>query len=312
VGGQAAQPHHRLAPARVAESTLLPETFALPRRIRFADCDPAGIVYFPRFLEMANEVVEDWFEARLALPFKDFHSGRGWGVPLVNTKVEFLKACRLGETLHLQLGVETLGRSSAVLTIRGRTKGEERLRLRHKVAIVSLQSRRAIAIPAELRGRMERFVSPAAVPSPEPATHDGRAPANAFRFRNLIRFSHATRRGSSSIPLLRPFSSALEDWFQSGIESPFGGDFMVTRNLRVPSLSITAEFLRPCKLGDFLDIDLWVARLGRSSFELALAGSVAGEPRFRAAWTMCVIDFATFKSTPIPDDLRKRMLAYAM
>ena len=266
---------------------------------------------------MANEIVEDWFEARLALPFKDFLFKRGWGAPLVNTKVEFLKACRLGETLHLQLGVETLGRSSAVLTIRGRTKGEERLRLRHKVAIVSLQTRRAIAIPGELRERMERFLPSAAAaktePSPEPATHDGRPAANAFRSRYLVRFSHCDPAGIVFYPrFFDLFSSVLEDWFQTGIESPFGGDFMVTRNLRVPSLSITAEFLRPCKLGDFLDIDLWVARLGRSSFELALAGSVAGEPRLRAAWTMCVIDFATFKSTPIPDDLRKRMLAYAM
>ena len=108
------------------------------------------------------------------------------------------------------------------------------------------------------------------------------------------------------------FSSALEDWFRSGIESPFGGDFMVTRNLRVPSLSITAEFLRPCKMGELLDIDLWVTRLGRSSFDLALAGSVSGDPRLRVAWAMCVIDFATFKSTPIPDDLRQRMQAFGM
>jgi 4-hydroxybenzoyl-CoA thioesterase len=257
---------------------------------------------------MANDLVEDWFEARLALPFKDFHFGRGWGVPLVNTKVDFLKACRLGETLHLQLGVETLGRSSAVLTIRGRTKGEDRLQLRHKVAIVSLQSRRAIAIPAELRERMSRFVAPGAKSSPEPATHDGRAPVNAFRSSYLVRFSHCDPAGIVFYPrFFDLFSSALEDWFQSGIESPFGGDFMVTRNLRVPSLSITAEFVRPSHLGEVLDIDLWVTRLGRSSFELALAASVAGEPRLRVLWTMCVIDHATFKSTPIPDDLRSRM-----
>jgi 4-hydroxybenzoyl-CoA thioesterase len=87
---------------------------------------------------------------------------------------------------------------------------------------------------------------------------------------------------------------------------------MVTRNLRVPSLSITAEFLRPCRLGEFLDIDLWVTRLGRSSFELALEGGVEREPRFRVSWTMCVINFATFKSTPIPDDLRRRMQAFGM
>jgi len=270
-------------------------------------------VYFPRFLEMVNDLIEDWFEARLAVPFKEFHFGRSLGVPLVNTKVEFLKACRLGETLHMELAVEALGRSSAVLAIRGRTKGEDRLRLRHKVAIVSLESRRAIAIPHDLRARMERFVAPGAAPSPEPTTHDGRIPPNAFRSQYLVRFSHCDPAGIVFYPrFFDLFSSALEDWFQSGIDCPFGGEFMVQRNLRIPGLSITAEFLRPCKMGEFLDIDLWVTRLGRSSLDLALAGSVAGEPRLRAAWAMCVIDFATFKSTPIPADLRERMAAFLL
>jgi 4-hydroxybenzoyl-CoA thioesterase len=260
---------------------------------------------------MANEIVEDWFEARLALPFKEFLFNRGWGVPLVNTKVDFLRACRLGETLHLELQVEALGRSSAVLAIRGRAKGEERLRLRHKVAIVSLSTRRAIAIPGEMRERMERFIPRGVARTPDPQTHDGRAPPGAFRSRHLVRFSHCDPAGIVFYPrFFDLFSSALEDWFQSGIDSPFGGDFMVKRNLRVPSLSITAEFLRPCRMGDVLDLDVWVARVGRSSFELALAGSVAGEPRLRALWTMCVIDFATFKSTPIPEDLRARMRGF--
>jgi 4-hydroxybenzoyl-CoA thioesterase len=265
-------------------------------------------VYFPRFLEMANDLVEDWFEARLAVPFKEFHFGRGLGVPLVSTRVDFLKACRLGETLHMELGVEALGRSSAVLAIRGRTKGEARLRVRHKVAIVSLESRRAIAIPHELRARMERFLTPGATPSPEPATHDGRIPSNAFRAQYLVRFSHCDPAGIVFYPrFFDLFSGALEDWFQRGIECPFGSDFMRKRNLRIPGLSIRAEFLRPCKMGEFLDLDLWVTRMGRSSLDLALAGSVAGEPRLRAAWDTCLIDFATFKSTPIPDDLRERM-----
>jgi 4-hydroxybenzoyl-CoA thioesterase len=262
---------------------------------------------------MANEIVEDWFEARLALPFKDYHFDRRLGAPLVNTKVDFLKACRLGETLHLELSIESLGRSSAVLAISGRVKGEERLRLRHKLAIVSLETRRAIAIPGEMRERMSRFVAPGSKASPEPATHDGRTPPKAFRSSYLVRFSHCDPAGIVFYPrFFDLFSSALEDWFQGGIESPFGGDFMVTRNLRVPGLSITAEFVRPCRLGETLDIDLWVTRLGKSSFELALAGSVAGEPRLRVAWTMCVIDFATFKSTPIPEDLRQRMRAFGM
>lgn len=278
---------------------------------RFADCDPAGIIYFPRFLEKVNDLTEDWFERGLATPFKEFHLERGYGVPVVNTKVDFLKACRLGEQLSFDLGIESLGRSSVVLCILGRVDGEERLRLRHKIAVVSLELRRAVAMPEELRERMARFQIPDAKATPDPVPHDGRVPPNAFRARYLVRFSHCDPAGVVFYPrFFDLFSSTLEDWFQDGIDCPFGGEFMDRRNLRVPGLSITAEFLRACRLGEFLDLDLWVTHLSRSSIELALAGSVAGEPRLRAAWKICVIDFATFKSTPIPEDLRSRMAAF--
>lgn len=260
---------------------------------------------------MANDLVEDWFERGLAMPFKEFHFERGYGVPVVNTRVDFLKACRLGEPLALDLRVEALGRSSVVLRILGQVGGEKRLELRHKVAIVSLETRRAVAIPEDLRARMERFLALGALPTPEPATHDGRAPVNAFRSRQLVRFAHCDPAGIVFYPrYFDLFSTVLEDWFQSGIDCPFGDEFMIDRSLRIPGLSITAEFLRPCKMGEFLDLDLWVRRMGRSSLDLAIAGSVAAEPRLRAAWAVCIIDFATFKSTPIPADLRERMRAF--
>ncbi len=285
--------------------------FTSTQLVRFADCDPAGIVFFPRFLEMVNGLTEDWFEQGLATPFNRFHLQEGLGVPVVNTRVDFRKACRLGERIEFELGVESLGRSSAVLAVCGRVGGEERLRLRHKVAVVSLELRRAVAMPAELRERMAGFVVPGARPTPDPVPHDGRVPATAFRARHLVRFSHCDPAGVVFYPrFFDLFSSTLEDWFQHGIDCPFGGAFMGERNLRVPSLSIAAEFLRACRMGEFLDLDLWVTRLGRSSIDLALEGSVGGEPRLRAAWKICVIDYATFKSTPIPDDLRARMQGF--
>jgi 4-hydroxybenzoyl-CoA thioesterase len=287
------------------------EIFTYEQPIRFADCDPAGIVYFPRFLEMVNHLTEDWFERGLAMPFEEFHLQRHCGVPVVNTRVEFVKACRLGERLGLKLGIESLGRSSVLLRIRGLVAGEERLRLRHNVAIISLESHRAIEIPDELRARMERFAIPGAKASSDPATHDGKVPAYAFRSTQLVRFAHCDPAGVVFYPrFFDLFNSTLEDWFAKGLTSPWGTDFMGPRNLRGPTLSITAEFRRACRMGEFLDFDLWVTRLGRSSIDLALSGSVRGEERLRVAWTLCIVDFATFKSTPIPEDLRGRMQAF--
>ena len=53
------------------------EIFTLLRPVRFADCDPAGIVFFPRLLEMVNDLIENWFECGLAMPFIEFHLERG-------------------------------------------------------------------------------------------------------------------------------------------------------------------------------------------------------------------------------------------
>jgi 4-hydroxybenzoyl-CoA thioesterase len=34
--------------------------FRRPRLIRFSDCDPAGIVFYPQYFVMLNGLVEDW------------------------------------------------------------------------------------------------------------------------------------------------------------------------------------------------------------------------------------------------------------
>jgi 4-hydroxybenzoyl-CoA thioesterase len=259
---------------------------------------------------MMNDLTEDWFEQGLSVPFDELHFVRRHGVPLVHTRVEFLKACRMGERLALELGVEALGRSSIVLRIRGLVRGEERLRLRHKLAMVTVESSRlrAIEIPEDFRSRMERFLIAGAAPTPDPPTHTDAAPAHAFRSSQLVRFAHCDPAEIVFYPrFFDLFASVLEDWFAQGLGSPFGTDFMGPRNLRIPSLSITAQFQVACRLSETIDFGLWVTRMGRSSIDLALLGSVAGEPRLRAAWKVCVIDYATFRSTPIPEDLRERM-----
>ncbi|OGA56149.1 MAG: hypothetical protein A3G81_14835 [Betaproteobacteria bacterium RIFCSPLOWO2_12_FULL_65_14] len=140
----------------------------------------------------------------------------------------------------------------------------------------------------------------------------GAAPANAFRSRQLVRYAHCDP--GERVYFARffdMFNAALEDWFAEGLGSPWGSDFMVPpRDMRVPSLRIDTEFLHACVLGDLLDFQLWVRRLGRSSFELALVGAVGGQVRLRAVWTLCTIAFATARAVPLPQDLRHAMTRF--
>ena len=84
--------------------------FTKQEKIRFKHVDYAGIVFYPRFLEMLNDLVEDWFEEALDRPFSKIHETNG--IPTVDLKVQFKKAARLGEILTKKLWVINLGGAS--------------------------------------------------------------------------------------------------------------------------------------------------------------------------------------------------------
>ena len=132
--------------------------FAKERLIRFSHCDPAGIVYFVHFFDMVGGVVEDWFREAIGLPFQEMHLERRVGFPIVNTGCEFFRPAHLGDTLRLELAIARLGRSSIEFAIRGSVAGEEKFRARHKVAMVSLESFKSLAIPEDMRAKMREYL----------------------------------------------------------------------------------------------------------------------------------------------------------
>ena len=132
--------------------------FVRERLIRFSHCDPAGIDYFVHFFDMVGGVVEDWFREAVGLPFQEMHLERRIGFPIVNTGCEFFRPAHLGDTLRLELSIAKLGRSSIEFLVRGSVGGEEKFRARHKVALVSLDTWRALPIPADMRAKMQPYL----------------------------------------------------------------------------------------------------------------------------------------------------------
>ena len=92
------------------------QPFIKQEKIRFKHVDYAGIVFYPRFLEMLNDLVEDWFEEALDRPFSKIHETNG--IPTVDLKVQFKKAARLGEILTKKLWVQNLGSASVLCGFR--------------------------------------------------------------------------------------------------------------------------------------------------------------------------------------------------
>ena len=98
--------------------------FVYPQKVLFKHCDPAGIVFFPRYAEMVNDAVEALFSDCLHWPFEDMHPDAG--VPTAEINLRFTAPSRHGDQLALQITIERIGGASLTLTTRAVSGDETR------------------------------------------------------------------------------------------------------------------------------------------------------------------------------------------
>ena len=137
--------------------------FTVTRKMRFADCDPAGIAYFPRLMEHMNGVVEDWFAGPLDYSFGFMHTAMQKGIPTVALNVDFLKPAEQGNVIDWYLTVKSLNRSSLTLLIRARlADGEDVMRAETTLVHTDFEQDppRSHPFPDELRSKIENYQDP--------------------------------------------------------------------------------------------------------------------------------------------------------
>jgi 4-hydroxybenzoyl-CoA thioesterase len=119
--------------------------------IRFSDCDPAGIVFYPQYFVMFNGLVEDWVDA-MGIGYRHLIAEQRIGLPTVRLEADFRAVSRFGDSVTLALEVERLGTRSLTLALQCVGAGEElRMQMRQVLVTTSLETHRAIDVPAALR-----------------------------------------------------------------------------------------------------------------------------------------------------------------
>jgi 4-hydroxybenzoyl-CoA thioesterase len=151
---------HVLQVSPVPAPALEPgQVFVHDQLIRFSHCDPAGIVYYPAFLDLAHATKEDWFAYGLGYSHFDLIAHRRIGTPTVNLQCDFSRAVEMGSTLRYELRVLRVGASSVQYSLTGKVGGEECLHILQTIAFMDLDQRRAVPIPEDLRPRIEAFLA---------------------------------------------------------------------------------------------------------------------------------------------------------
>jgi 4-hydroxybenzoyl-CoA thioesterase len=128
-------------------------------RIEWGDCDPAGIVFYPRYFAMFDHSTVLLVEAALGMRKLKLYEHYGFdGFPLVETQARFHLPTRYGDDVEIETTIAKVGRSSFSL--------QHRLSLNGALAVEGSETRcwvkrdaarpggiRATAMPDEVVAR---------------------------------------------------------------------------------------------------------------------------------------------------------------
>jgi len=82
-------------------------------RIEWGDCDPAGIVFNPRFFEFFDASSWLLFDAALGVKPHELNAAYGLiGIPLVDARANFMKPVKFGDAVEIATRIVKFGRTS--------------------------------------------------------------------------------------------------------------------------------------------------------------------------------------------------------
>src|SRR5262245_6475964 len=131
--------------------------FRVELTLRFGDCDPSGIAYFPACLHLLNGVVEQFWSA-LGHPWTQQINERSRGTPTAHLSCDFARPSRFGDRLLFEVRVVRIG--SASLELAHRIVCGSEVRWLAKQVLVSTDIGTGAPQPwhDDIRGALVRFM----------------------------------------------------------------------------------------------------------------------------------------------------------
>ena len=129
----------------------MPFTTRIP--VRFGDCDPAGLVYYPVIFHYCHIAMEEFFGARCGISYPALMGEERIGFPTVNVQAEFFAPLVYGDEADVEIAVARTGQSSVTFEYTVRRASDHTLcaRARNVHVCMNLDERRALPIPEKYR-----------------------------------------------------------------------------------------------------------------------------------------------------------------
>lgn len=129
-------------------------SWSTTRLVEFQHCDPAGIVFYPRYFEMINSVIEEFFRDFVGYSFAPMHFTDHRGVPTVKVTVEFQAPGSLEDLLEFTLDLKRVGDRSITIAITCTCAGQPRFTAESVLVHMDLNSKKSIAWLDDVRQKL--------------------------------------------------------------------------------------------------------------------------------------------------------------
>lgn len=125
--------------------------------LRFGDCDPSGIAYYPSYLRILDGAIEDFF-ASLGAPRDTMIDAMRIGTPTVTMNLVFERPGFQGDDLSIAIRVAGLGRTSLDLAHTVSARGATLFTAAHRLVATSLDNHKSCAWPDDIRAALSHHL----------------------------------------------------------------------------------------------------------------------------------------------------------
>jgi len=121
------------------------------------DCDALGHLNMVRYFGFCDQS-GTLMKTKMGWPPGEANNGRRYSLAIVHSESEFLAEVHDGQALLVRSGVSSIGTKSAVIVhLITLEDGTPVFRSKWKSALLNLDTRRAVAVPDDMRAVMQEF-----------------------------------------------------------------------------------------------------------------------------------------------------------
>jgi 1,4-dihydroxy-2-naphthoyl-CoA hydrolase len=128
--------------------------FIYSRRIRFADTDAAGVVYFANYLSICHEAYEESL-LQAGVELQGFFREAGIVIPIAHSSADYLRPLACGDLVEVEVEAELIQESGFSVAYKLSKIGPPpklAARIRTNHVCIDSQTRRRTALPALITG----------------------------------------------------------------------------------------------------------------------------------------------------------------